>query len=118
MDTLVVHEVTQRGLERGLALLTPQERDVFVINNLDVYYEMEGGFEDHIPNAPEEFDWLEDTLARIGDLPSLRLIRTLRKMPNAPLEQTDPLYERYAERRDVRWELLTSYFRERGVALE
>ena len=118
METLLVHEVTERGLRRGLSFLTPRERDVFVINDLDLYFEMEGGFEDHMPNAPEKFDWLEDTLARIGDLPSLQLIRRLREMPNAPFEETNPLCAQYAERRDVRWELLADYFRKRGFALE
>jgi hypothetical protein len=117
MDTLVVHEVTERGLQRGLSFLTPHERDVFVINDLDLCYEMEGGFEDHIPNAPEKFDWLEDTLARIGDLPSLRVIRKLREMSHAPFEETNLLCAQYAERRRVRWELLADYFRKRGVAL-
>jgi hypothetical protein len=115
---LVVQEVVARGLQSGLEALSPRERDVFVVHDIDLYCEMEGGFQDHIPNVPEKFDWLLDILDRIGDRHSHRIIKALCAKPRAPFEQADALCKEYDERRDFRWKCLERYLSGQGIQLD
>jgi len=118
VDTLVAADVEGRGLTPGLHALTPRERDVFVIYDLELYYETEGSFADHIPNAPEKFDWLEDTLARIGDLASLRIIRELRRLNGGVTSRSSALCDEYESRSEFRWNYLERYLSSEGVRLQ
>jgi hypothetical protein len=118
MDTFVVHDIEERGLKLGLHALTPRERDVFVIYDLQLYYEMEGCFADHVPNAPEKFDWLEDVLERIGDLGSLRTIRELRRLDADGTPQAIALCSEYEARNEFRWTCLERYLLSQGIQLE
>lgn len=117
VDTLFVPEIEDRGLRFGLDALAPRERDVFVIYDLQLYHEMEGGFADHIDNAPGKFDWLEDTLERIGDIESLRLIRQLRRTGSDVGDPARQLCDKYHEAREVRWACLERYLHTEGIQL-
>jgi hypothetical protein len=116
-DALLVPDIEERGLRLGFHALTPRERDVFVVYDLQLYYEMEGCFADHIPNATEEFDWLEDTLMRIGDLGSLRIIRELRKVEADGSAQAFALCDMYDQAKEWRWECLERYLIGQGAQL-
>jgi len=109
MDTFVVPDIEERGLTLGLHALTPRERDVFVIYDLQLYYEKEGCFADHVLNVPEKFDWLEDVLERIGDLGSLRAIRQLRELDANETPQALALCNAYGARNKFRWALNAIY---------
>jgi hypothetical protein len=117
VNTLVVREIEDRGLRLGLQALTPEERDVFVVHDLQLYHEMEGCFADHIATAPEKFDWLEGTLKRIGDLGSLRLIGQLRELEAESSAQAFALCEKYHATRDFRWGCLERYLLSQGIEL-
>lgn len=118
VKALVVPDVEDRGLSLGLQALTPEERDVFVVYDLQLYHEMEGCFADHIGNAPEKFDWLEDTLKRIGDLGSLRLVRQMRELDVDASAQASALCEKYHATRDFRWTCLERYLLGQGIELK
>ncbi len=117
MDTFVVPDIEARGLTLGLHALTPRERDVFVIYDLQLYYEVKGCFADHVPDAPGQFDWLEDVLARIGDLGSLRAIKQLRELDANETPQAQALCDAYAARNEFRWKCLERYLLSQGVQL-
>ncbi len=117
MNTLVVTEIEDRGLRLGLQALTPEERDVFVVHDLQLYHEIEGCFADHIATAPEKFDWLEGTLKRIGDLGSFRLIRQLRELEADSSARAFALCEKYHATRDFRWACLERYLLSQGIEL-
>jgi hypothetical protein len=118
MDTFVVPDIEERGLTLGLHALTPRERDVFVIYDLQLYYEKEGCFADHVLNVPEKFDWLEDVLERIGDLGSLRAIRQLRELDANETPQALALCNAYGARNEFRWTCLERYLLNQGVQLK
>jgi hypothetical protein len=118
VDTLVVPDVEERGLKAGFQTLTPHERDVFSIWDLHLYFEMEGSFADHIPNAPEKFDWLEGTLERIGDLGSLRIIRALRSLNGEVSSRAHALCQEFADRSEFRLKCLEQYLLDHGVRLK
>ena len=118
MDTLVVPDVEARGLAHGPLALSPSERDVFVVYDLQLYYEMEGSFFDHVQNDPEKMNWLEDTLIRAGDLGSLGIIRRLRELAPDATSEGDKLCAAYDERRQFRWECLEHYLSGQGVRLK
>jgi len=117
MHTLVVPDIEDRGLRFGLDALSARERDVFVIYDLELYYEMEGCFADHIANAPEEFDWLEDTLRRIGDLGSLHIIRQLRELSSDASADAMALCDKYHQAKDFRGACLERYLLNEGMQL-
>ena len=118
MDTFLVPDIEERGLKLGLHALTPRERDVFVIYDLQLYSEMEGCFADHVPSAPEKFDWLEDTLERIGDLGSLNAIRQLRQLDSHETSQALVLCNAYGARNDFRWTCLERYLLSQDIRLK
>jgi len=93
-------ELYERGL-KDFASLTPLERDYFVIKDLDIYYEMEGGFEDYILSGAHtsQLIWLEDALRRIGDIVSAGIITELRSMNESRRSEMKPLCDRYFGRR-------------------
>ena len=111
-------DVEERGLSLGLHALTPRERDVFIIHDLQLYYEMEGCFADHVASAPEQFDWLEDVLERIGDLGSLRAIKQLRKLDADRTPQARALCNEYEARKEFRWTCLERYLLSQGIHLK
>jgi hypothetical protein len=118
METLNVSDIVARGLGGGFESLAPRERDVFVVFALDQYLEMEGTFGGHLARAPEEFNWLLDTLNRIGDLHSQRIIDRLCKMGvDADGRSTAALYSEYEARQQFRWSCLERYFAKSGDAL-
>lgn len=114
---LSVHDITERGLSNFNAL-SPIEKDVFVINDLDLYYEMEGGFEDYILGQHHpELTWLCSVLQRIGDQQSGQVITSLLAMSEHQREQMLPLCTQFYELRDKRYGLLSSYLKSKGIEL-
>jgi len=77
------------------------ERDYFVIKDLDVYCEVEGGFQDYILSGghTSELMWLEDALRRIGDIVSGDIFTELRSMNESQRSEMKPLCDRYFDRR-------------------
>ena len=84
MVHLNLMELYDRGLKNFESLL-PLERDAFVLTDLDMYYEMEGGFEDYLLSGGHEpkLSWLADTLRRIGDADSASIFSQLTRMANS-----------------------------------
>jgi hypothetical protein len=112
-----VPSVMDRGYKIGLHSLAPEERDVYVVYDLQLHYEMEGSFADHIPNAPEEFDWLEGTLLRIGDAGSLSIIRRLRALDDPESAAGFALCDEYEARSQTRWSCLERCLATKGIEL-
>ena len=84
MDPLRLVDLYDRGLVDFESLSAP-EKDVFVVRELDVYYEMEGDFEDYLLNPEHEpqLSWLSGTLARIGEAQSFAIVKNLRRLGEA-----------------------------------
>ena len=112
-------ELYDRGL-KDFASLTPLERDYFVIKDLDIYYEMEGGFEDYILSGAHtpELMWLKDALRRIGDIVSAGIIKELRSMNESRYSEMGLLCDRYFDRRDQRWQLLERHLESNGITID
>ncbi len=118
MVHLKLMEIYDRGLKsfQSLSLL---ERDAFVLSDLDIYYEMEGGFEDYLLSGGHEpeLSWLSDTLRRIGDADSASIMSHLRRMDESRRDDMQPLCERYYNLRHERWEFLRRYLAQQGAEL-
>jgi len=112
-------ELYERGLQ-DFASLTPLERDYFIIKDLDIYYEMEGGFEDYILSGAHthELMWLKDSLRRIGDIVSAGIITELRSMNESRYSEMGPLCDRYFGRRNQRWLLLERHLESNGITID
>ena len=112
-------EVYDRGL-KNFGLLSPEERDLFVVNDLDIYYEMEGGFEDYLLSGGHltELSWLVDTLRRIGDAESGAVISRLREMQEHERRAMKPLCRRFYELRNLRWKHLTDYLAGKDIEVD
>ena len=112
-------ELYEQGLER-FESLTPLQRDWFTVKNLDIYCEMEGGFEDYLLSGGNvvQLAWLESTLRRLGDMVSLALITKLRLMNELHRQEMSPLCRAYYERRKQRWELLEWCLEQHGVEVD
>jgi hypothetical protein len=119
MIHLKLMELYDRGL-KSFESLSPLERDVFVLNDLDLYYEMEGGFEDYLLNGGHEpeLSWLVDTLQRIGDADSASVIAELRQMDESRQDDMQPACEQYYQLRHQRWELMRQYLLGQGAELD
>ena len=108
--------------DRGLAdfdALSPDERDFFVVHNLDLWYEMEGSFEDYFLGGSYEFQisWLTDTLKRIGDHASLALLDQLRALTWDQRELLAELSGSFYGIRESRWQLLEQYLHQQAVGI-
>jgi hypothetical protein len=112
-------ELYERGL-KDFQRLAPLERDYFVIKDLDIYYEMEGGFEDYLLSGGHavQLQWLKDALRRLGDIVSAGLISKLQGMGEAQRSQMEPLCRSYFERRHERWQLLEQHLNRHGVRID
>jgi hypothetical protein len=115
MIRLGLVELYDRGL-KDFAALSPLERDVFVVNDLDIYYEMEGGFEDYLLSGGHEPElcWLADTLRRIGETASAVVLARLR---DSPRKEMPPLCDDFHALREKRWEHLERYLAEQGAEI-
>ena len=106
---LSIVEVTDRGL-KDFGSLAPLEKDVFVVNDLELYFEMEGSFEDYILGEHQsEVSWLQSTLRRIGDTESEKIIASLCSMSWKQREEMYPLCVQFYELREKRWQFVASY---------
>ncbi len=119
MNQLKLGELYDRGL-KSFDSLSPEERDVFVVNDLDVYYEMEGGFEDYLLSGGHvtELSWLADTLRRIGDAESGAVMSRLRQMQEHERPAMETLCRRFYELRYSRWKRLTEYLAEQDIDID
>ena len=119
MTRLKHMELYDRGL-KSFASLSPFERDAFVLNDLDIYHEMEGDFADYLLSGAHEPEllWLDDTLQRIGDADSAAIISQLRQMDDSRRDDITPLRKRYYDLSHIRWELLTRYLARQSVEID
>lgn len=112
-------ELYDRGLNDFESLM-PLERDYFVIKDLDIYYEMEGGFEDYLLSGGHtaELSWLHGVLGRIGDVRSADIISELQGMSELERPKMAPLCELYFSRRQQRWLLLEQHLEKNGIKID
>jgi hypothetical protein len=112
-------ELYEHGL-KDFASLTPLERDWFVIKDLDIFYEMEGGAEDYFlsSNHTSQLMWLQDVLRRIGDTVSAHIITELRSMNESQRLEMKPLVDRYHGYWHQRWQLLKRYLENNGITID
>src|SRR2546422_8474828 len=107
MVHLKLMEIYDRGLKsfQSLSLL---ERDAFVLSDLDIYYEMEGGFEDYLLSGGHEpeLSWLSDTLRRIGDADSASIMSHLRRMDESRRDDMQPRSEEHTSELQSRLHLV------------
>ena len=118
MARLSLLELYDRGLKRFESLL-PLERDVFVINDLDIYYEMEGDFADYLLSGGHtaQLAWLGDTLRRIGDSDSAQIIARLRQMDDSQRDEMQPLCDSYHSLRHERWDRLFKHLAQQDTEI-
>ena len=118
MKQIDVIEVYDRGLSQ-FDSLSHAERDFFVIHHLDLWYEMEGSFEDFFlgESYKPQIQWLADTLQRIGDHPSLAILVELRRLTWDQRETLASLSDSFYEIRESRWQLLEHYLHQRELAI-
>jgi hypothetical protein len=112
-------ELYDRGLS-DFESLSPLERDYFVVKDLDIYYEMEGGFEDYILSEGHaaELTWLQGTLLRIGDISSMDLIKQIRGLNELQRAEMGALCDHYFALRQNRWLLLEKHISRHGVTVD
>lgn len=112
-------ELYERGLQ-NFAFLTPLERDYFVIKDVDLYYEMEGGFEDYILSGTNtsQLMWLKDALQRIGDAASANILKELECMNESQRPVMALLCESYSSLHNQRWQLLRRYLENNGIVID
>jgi hypothetical protein len=111
-------ELYEHGL-KDFASLTPLERDWFVIKDLDIFYEMEGGADYFLSgNHTSQLMWLQDVLRRIGDTVSAPIIMELRRMNESQLLEMDQLCDRYYAHRHQRWQLLLRHLGNNGITID
>lgn len=118
MTRISIMSLYDRGLRR-FDSLSPLERDAFVLHDLDIYYEMEGDFEDYLLSGGHtaELDWLGDTLQRIGALDSAQILAKLRQMDDSQRDDMQPLCDSYFDLRHQRWERLAKYLSEHDAEI-
>ena len=105
MKQLDIIEVYERGLA-DFDSLSPDERDFFVVHNLDLWYEMQGSFEEYFLSGRYEaqITWLADTLLRADDRDSLAILGQMRALtPDQPEVLTD-LSGAFYNIRESRWQ--------------
>ena len=119
MTRLKLNELYDRGLQ-SFESLSPLERDVFVLNDLDIYHELEGDFADYLLSGghEQELAWVTETLRRIGDSDSAAVMWQLRLMADAERDEMLPLCVRYYALRHARWELLMRYLAQQSVEID
>jgi hypothetical protein len=119
METWRDVELYERGLKQ-FATLTPLQRDWFVIKDLDLYYEMEGGFEDYLLGGGHkaQLEWLVRTLRALGDVVSLKIVTKVLRIKESDRSEMSALCDRYFERREQRWQLLHQRLRKHGIQLD
>jgi hypothetical protein len=119
MVRLQLVDLYNRGL-KDFDGLSQIEKDVFVVNDLDVYYEMEGGFEDYLLNGAHEAElsWLGETLERILDQESKAVLANLRRLGEAGREAMAPLCRRFYGLRHQRWSRLVEYLRSHDTEVD
>ena len=119
METWKDVDLYERGLEQFQAL-SPLQRDWFTIKTLDIYFEMEGSFDDYLLSGGNESElaWLEGALRRLGDIVSLGLLSKLRRMKEWQRAEMQPLCHAYNDRRHQRWDLLLQRLKQHGVEID
>ncbi|WP_313929239.1 hypothetical protein [Pseudoxanthomonas sp.] len=118
MQRLNIVDVYGRGLA-DFTSLTPLERDVFVVHDLNLYYEMEGGFEDYILGGAhtEQLAWLSDTLLRVKDADSAVVLRELMALSEDKRDLMAPLCDRFYDLMESRWAAVDQYLYQQGAAV-
>ena len=107
---------------RGLAsfdALSPLERDVFVIHDLNLWYEMESTFEEYLLGGSytAQLNWLADTLHRIGDLESTAILSELLPLTWEQRDTVATLSEHFYSLMESRARLLEQYLHQHGAAV-
>jgi len=112
-------ELYDRGMN-AFESLSPLEKDVFVVHDLTIYYEMEGGFEEYVLSGGNEtqLSWLSGTLERIGDTESAALIAELRQLGESDRDAMSLLCNSFDSIKERRWDLLLGYLRGQGAVVD
>jgi hypothetical protein len=111
-------ELYEHGL-RDFASLTALERDWFVIKDLDIFYEMEGGADYFLSgNHTSQLMWLQDALQRIGDTLSAQIITELRSMNESQRLEMKPFCDRSYGHRHHRLQLLKRHLENNGITMD
>lgn len=117
-QTIHIGELYDRGLD-DFASLSPVERDVFVVHDLNLYYEMEGGFEDYLLSGGHtaELAWLVGTLQRVQDHGSADVLRQLMAMTDQQRDSMGPLCDSFYQLMETRWGAIDRYLHQQGLAV-
>jgi len=99
--------------------LSPLERDVFVVHELNLWYEMEGSFEDYLLGGSyaAQLNWLAGTLDRIGDRESSAILSELLPLTWEQRDSVAALSDRLYGLMESRARLLEQYLHQNGVAV-
>jgi hypothetical protein len=118
MQLLELSSIYERGLTNFQAL-TPLERDVFVVHDATLYYEMEGSLEPYLSSScyAAQITWLTSTLERTGDKASAHVLAQMVSAEGGTVEAVDELSARFYELLEQRWRFLKSYLATQGVKL-
>ena len=118
MQKLDIVDIYDRGLA-DFTSLSPIERDVFVVHDLNLYYEMEGGFEDYLLSGGHsaQLAWLADTLQRVQDCDSAAVLSQLMTMTDGQRDSMSPLCNRFYGLMDSRWSAVERYLQQHGAVV-
>lgn len=118
MQILNVLELYERGLA-AFASLSPLERDVFVVHDLNLYYEMEGSFEDYLLSGGHtaELEWLTGTLKRVQDQASANIVAQLMSLGEGDRERMALLCDQFYDLMAARWAAIERYLAQQGAVL-
>ena len=118
MNSLPLNSIYERGLA-DFSALNHAEQSLFAVHDLDIYFEMEGGFEDYFLGGSHQLEikTLIQTLGEIGDMISLGLISEINNMQESDRARMNDLCRNYYESRHSRWSLLETAFLKRGLKI-
>ena len=118
MKQLDIIEVYERGLA-DFDSLSPDERDFFVVHNLDLWYEMQGSFEDYFLSGSydAQINWLADTLLRADDRDSLAILGKIRVLTSDQLEMLTDLSGDFYNIRESRWQRVEQSLNQQAVVI-
>jgi hypothetical protein len=116
MQQLRLSDLYSRGLN-GFNSLSSLERDVFVIHDADLYFEMEGSLEHYLSASSHanQLTWLQSVLQRIGDLKSSEVLAKLVAASAGEADRIEHLSSRYHQLSQQRWVILDCHLKQHNA---